>query len=137
MEKNITIRARLYETLATVNLILLIYTIFLTILGLIIRNTEVIIQSCIMYVVYFVFEYINYDSIIITNKGIKCQKYDFIPWDNLYRLEYNKNIIYIYSKDREKPFKIIYDNSEDPQEIDRAKKYILSKIKDPEKLKKK
>ena len=56
---NMSLKTRLSEVLETLTLIILLYAIFLAILGIIIKNTELIIQTCIMFVVYVIFEYLN------------------------------------------------------------------------------
>ena len=106
-EPNLVLKARLLEILETLNLIILLYSVFLIILGIIMHNSEIILQTCIMFVVYIIFEYINYDTIKITNKGIYCQKYKFLAWEDMYIVKRNSRIILIYSKNRQKPYKFI------------------------------
>ncbi len=132
---NMSVKTKLSEILDILNLIIILYAIILGILGIIISNTELIIQTCIMFVVYFIFEYFNYDTTHITVKGISNKKYGFIEWKDIYRAEKNKNIILLYTKENEKPYKITISKSEDQKEISRIYKYVLSKIKDPEKVK--
>lgn len=132
---NMSMKTKLSDVLEILNLIILLYAIFLLILGIIISNTELIIQTCIMFVVYVVFEYLNYDVTHITNKGINNKKYGFLEWKKIYRAEKKKNIIYLYTKEIEKPYKITIYRSEDEKEVSRIYKFILSKIKDPDKVK--
>ncbi len=132
---NMSIKTKLSEALEILNLIIILYAIFLAILGIIISNTELIIQTCIMFVVYFIFDYLNYDVTHITSKGISNKKYGYIEWKKIYRAEKKKNVIYFYTKENEKPYKITIYRSEDEKEVSRIYKYILSKIKDPEKVK--
>ena len=132
---NMSLKTRLSEVLETLTLIILLYAIFLAILGIIIKNTELIIQTCIMFVVYVIFEYLNYDTTNITNKGIKSKKLGFLEWKDIYRTEKKNNVIFIYTKENEKPYKITISRSEDKKEISRIYKYILSKIQGPEKIK--
>lgn len=132
---NMSIKTKLSEVLEILNLIIILYAIFLAVLGIIISNTELIIQTCIMFVVYFVFEYLNYDITHITSKGISNKKYGYIEWKKIYRVEKEKNVIYFYTKENEKPYKITIYRTEDEKEVSRIYKYILSKIKDPEKVK--
>ena len=132
---NMSMKTKLSDVLEILNLIILLYAIFLLILGIIISNTELIIQTCIMFVVYFVFEYFNYDVTHITNKGISNKRFGFLEWKRIYRVEKKKNIIYLYTKEVEKPYKITIYKSEDEKEVSRIYKFILSKIKDPEKIK--
>lgn len=132
---NMSLKTRFSEVLETLTLIVLLYAIFLAILGIVIKNTELIIQTCIMFVVYIIFEYLNYDSTQITAKGIKNKKNGTIEWKDVYRIEKKRNNIFLYTKTRKKPYKIYIYKSEDKQEISRVYKYILSKIKDPEKMK--
>ena len=134
-DTNLVLKSRLSEVLETLNLIILIYTFFLLIVGLILHNSEVILQTCIMFVVYIIFEYVNYDIVRITNKGIKCEKYGFLAWKDMYIVKKKERTIYIYSKKRQKPYKFIMKKTEDKMEIDRAYKYIISKVKAPEKVK--
>ena len=54
---NMSMKTKLSDVLEILNLIILLYAIFLLILGIIISNTELIIQTCIMFVVYVVFKY--------------------------------------------------------------------------------
>ncbi len=132
---NMSMKTKLSDVLEILNLIILLYAIFLLILGIIISNTELIIQTCIMFVVYVVFEYLNYDVTHITSKGINNKKYGFLEWKKIYRVEKKKNIIYLYTKEIEKPYKITIYRSEDEKEVSRIYKFILSKIKDPDKVK--
>ena len=132
---NMSMKTKLSDILGILNIIILLYAIFLLILGIIISNTELIIQTCIMFVVYVVFEYFNYDVTHITNKGISNKKYGFLEWKRIYRVEKKKNIIYLYTKEIKKPYKITVYRSEDEKEVSRIYKFILSKIKDPEKIK--
>lgn len=132
---NMSLKTRLSEVLGTLTLIILLYAIFLAILGIIISNTELIIQTCIMFVVYVIFEYLNHDVTQITNKGIKNKKIGSLEWKDIYRVEKKKNVISFYTKSNEKPYKIYISRSEDEKEVSRIYKYILSKIKSPEKVK--
>ena len=134
-EPNLVLKARLSEALETLNLIILLYSMFLIVLGVIIHNSEIILQACIMFVVYIIFEYINYDTIKITNKGIYCQKYRFLSWEDMCIVKRRSRIILIYSKSRQKPYKFIIKKSEDKIEVDRAYKFIISKIRETDKLK--
>lgn len=134
-ETNITLKSRLSEILETLNLIILLYTIFLVILGIAMHNSEVILQTCIMVVVYIIFEYINYDLVRISNKGIHCEKYGFLSWQDMYIVKRKERTILIYSKKRNKPYKLIMKRVEDDMEIERAYRFIISKIKTPEKIK--
>ena len=134
-EPNVILKSRLSEVLETLNLIILLYAMFLVVLGVIIHNSEVILQTCIMFVVYIIFEYINYDVIKITNKGIYCEKYKFLAWQDMYVVKKKNRIITIYTKNRKKPYKFIVKKSEDKMELERGYKYIISKVKAPEKIK--
>lgn len=136
-EPNIILKSRISELLETLNYIILIYTLFLVVLGLILHNSEVILQTCIMFVVYIIFEYINFDIIRITQKGISCEKYGFLAWQDMYVIKRKDGRFLIYSKKRKKPYKFIMKKTEDKMEIERAYKYILSQIKAPEKIKQK
>lgn len=132
---NMILKTRLSEVLRTLNLIILLYAAFLVVLGLFIHNSEVIVETCIMFVVYVIFEYLNYDTTTVTSKGIKSGKYGFIKWKDVYRIQRKERIIYIYTKEKEKPYRIIVNKSEDKLEIDRVYKYMFSKVKAPEKIK--
>ena len=134
-ETNIVLKSRLSEVLETLNLIILLYAIFLIVLGIGIKNSETVLQSCIMFVVYIIFGYMNYDIVKITEKGITCEKYSFLAWQDMYVVKRKDRIIVIYSKKRQKPYKFLFKKGEDKQEIDRAYKYILSKVRAPEKMK--
>ena len=125
---NISLKSRLSEVLETLNLIILIYAFFLIVLGVILHNSEVILQTCIMFVVCIVFEYINYDLIIITDKGLKCEKYGFLFWKDMRLIKKDNRIFYIYTKNNRKPYKLIMKKTEDNMEIERAFKFINSKI---------
>lgn len=134
-EVNINLKSRLSEILDTLNLILLIYSLFLMLLGIKLHNSEVIVQACIMIVVYIIFQYINYDTIIIMDKGVRCEKYGFISWEDMYITKRNGRTIYVYSKSKSKPYKFVIKKTEDNVELDKAYKYIFSKVNSPEKLK--
>ena len=134
-DTNIILKSRMSEVLETLNLIIVLYAFFLLILGVVLHNSEVILQTCIMFVVYIIFEYINYDLVKITNKGIKCDKYGFLTWKDMYIVKRKDRTILIYTKTRKKPYKFIMKKAEDKMEIERAYKYIISKVKAPEKIK--
>ena len=133
-ESNFVLKARLSEVLETLNLILLLYSMFLVILGIAMHNSEIILQTCIMFVVYIIFEYINNDIIKITSKGIYCRKYRFLSWEDMYIVKKKSITILIYSKNRQKPYKFVIKRGEDKLEIDRAYKYIMSKVRASDKL---
>jgi hypothetical protein len=44
-------------------------------------------------------------------------------------------MIYVYTKQKEKPYEIIIKKSEDIKEVERVYKYMLSKVKTPERMK--
>ncbi len=132
---NLMLKTRVSEALETVSLIILLYAIFLAFLGLILHNSEVIIQTCIMFVVYAIFEYINYDITYVSSRGIKCGKFKNISWKDIYRIEKKERVVLVYTKEVEKPYKIVLSKYEDSQEIAKAYKYMLSKIKTPDKVK--
>lgn len=134
-ETNIVLKSRLSEALETLNVIILCYTIFLMVFGIILHNSEVIIQTCIMFVVYIIFEYMNYDEVRITEKGLNCEKYGFLTWQDMYIVKKKERTIFIYSKKRQKPYKFIFKKTEDKMEIERAYKYIISEVRAPEKIK--
>ena len=134
-DTNIILKSKISEILETLNLIILLYTIFLIVLGIILHNSEVILQTCIMFVVYVIFEYINYDIVRITNKGINCEKYGFLAWKDMYIIKRKNRTIFVYTKKVPKPYKFIMKKTEDNTEIERAYKYIISKVKDPDKVK--
>ena len=131
-EPIVILKSKLSESLETLNLILLIYSIFLTILGVTIHNSEILLQTCIMFVVYAIFEYINYDVIKITTNGIYCEKYKFLAWKDINSANKKDRIIIVCSKDRKKSYKFIVRKNEDKVEIERGYKYIISKLKVPE-----
>ena len=120
---NMVLKTKLSEVLETLNLIILIYSIFLAILGIKFHNSELIIQTCIMFVVYVIFEFLNYDITYVTDKGVKSGKFKKIFWADVYRIQKNERTIYIYTKEREKPYKIIISKSEDSNEISKIYKY--------------
>ena len=134
-EPNVILKSRLSEVLETLNLIILLYAMFLVVLGVIIHNSEVILQTCYEVFVYVIFEYINYDVVKITDKGISCEKYNFLAWQDMYVVKKKNRIITIYTKNRKKPYKFIVKKSEDKMELERGYKYIISKVKAPEKIK--
>lgn len=134
-ETNLHLKTRLSEVLAVLDLIIIIYGIFIAILGIVISNTEAIIEACIIAVVYIIFEYLNSDVTKINSKGIKNSKYGYIDWKKIYRVQRKDNLILLYTKEKKKPYKIFVTKAEDPMEISRAYKYILSKIKSSEKIK--
>ena len=135
-DTNINLKSKLSEVLETLNYIVILYALFLLFLGMKLHNSELILQTCIMFVVYIIFDYMNYDVVKITNKGIKCTKYGFISWNDMYIVKKKHKTILIYTKARQKPYKFIIKKNEDDVEYERAYKYIISKVKTPEKVKK-
>lgn len=131
----IILKSRISEFLESLNIVILLYSIFLTGVGLYLHSSEVILQTCIMLVVYIIFEYINNDIIRITNKGINCEKYGFLNWKDMYVVRKKKRSIIIFTKTRSQPYKFIIKKTEDKMEFERAYKYIISEVKAPEKIK--
>lgn len=132
---NMVLKTKLSEILEVLNYIILVYAIFLAIIGVKFHNTELILQTSIMGITYIVFEYINFDTTTIIKKGFKSGKNGLILWDDIYRLERKNRVISVYTKLRKKPYKISVKKSEDQEEISRVYKYMLSKVKSPEKMK--
>ena len=127
-ETNMILNTKLSEKLYILNFVVLIYSIFLLILGLVLHNSELIVQTCIMFVIYVVFENINYDIMNVSKSGFKCEKYGFVNWDDLKKIERKDKVFILYSKTLEKPYKIFVNKIEDNREIDRIYKYMLSKV---------
>ena len=126
-ETSISLKTQWSEVLDTLNLILLCFGIFTTIISILIYNPELTIESCIIFVVYIIFAYINRDSTKISANGITSRKYGLIKWDNFKKIIKKNNIFYIYFDKSKNPYKFIIDKSEDKLEVERAYKYILSK----------
>lgn len=127
-DTNMVLKTKLSEVLETLNYIILGYTIFLTMLGIATHNSELIVQTGIMFVTYIIFEYINYDYTNISPKGISSQKFGFINWKDISKIKRKDRIFLVYVKEQEKPYKIIVKKVEDNIEIERVYKYMLSKI---------
>jgi len=136
-DTNIHLKFKLSALLEAVNYIILGYALFLLVVGIKLHNSELIVQICIMIAVYIIFDYINCDVIQITDKGIKCEKYGFLIWQDMYIVKKKHKTIMIYTKTRKKPYVFVIKESEDNTEYERAYKYILSKVKTPEKVKSK
>ena len=127
-EVDISLKTKWSEVLDTLNLIIVCVGIYLAIFGIIISNSELIIQSCIIYIVYTIFVYINIDVLSISNTGIYSKRYGFMEWKEFGKVDKKKNIFYIYGKNNKKLYKFIVNKSGDNIEIERAYKYMLSKI---------
>ena len=134
-DTNIHLKFKASQFLEAVNYIILGYALFLLVVGIKLHNSELIVQTCIMIVVYIIFDYINCDMLQITNKGIKCEKYGFLVWQDMYIVKKKHKTIMIYTKVRKKPYVFVIKENENDTEYERAYKYIISKVKTPEKVK--
>jgi hypothetical protein len=126
-EKNIVIKSKLSERFETINIIIFFFALFLTVVGIVIHNSEVIIQSCIMYVAVVVISFLNKDCLEIFDKGINSKKYGLIKWDDFKTIKKNGRVLLMFTRIKKNPLKIIIDESEDDIDVEKAYKYLLSK----------
>lgn len=127
-DTNMVLKTKLSGILEILNYIIFGYAIFLTILGVATHNSELIVQTGIMFVTYIIFEYINYDYTNISPKGISSQRFGFISFKDISKIKRNDRIFLIYIMEQNKPYKIIVKKVEDNIEIERVYKYMISKI---------
>lgn len=112
--------------LEVVQIIILIYAIFLFFLGIIIKNTELVIEVIIMISVVIIFNYLNKDTLIVKQEGIEIKKCYNIKYKEIEKVNMKRYMLEIRLKNSNKIKKIYFSKSEN--NIDKFIKYIMSKI---------
>lgn len=129
MNDDVILKIKDQESLEVLKLVFLIYLIFLFFFALVIRYQESVLQAFIILVFVFVVDAINSAEMIVTEKGITTRGTGFIKYSKMYRVELKKRMLYIYTRDREHPYKITFALSEDPKLVQNTYKSIDSKVK--------
>ena len=126
--EEIRIKIKKSEILSIVNLILKLFTIFIFMLGLISNSGDTVIESLIMFVVAIIFDYINNSFFTINDKGIILDDNFTFKWKDIELLSVSKSFIR-YKIVNEKIKKIEVSIKEDKMKIEKANKYVDSKLK--------
>lgn len=126
MEK-INLKIKKSGILDVIKIIIILYAIFLFFLGIIIKNTEVIIEVVIMFVVAIIFEFLNKEKLIVKEEELYIKKYGNIKYENIESLKIINNIIELKIKSKNKKYKI-YLAKNNNIEISKFNKYIIAKL---------
>ena len=129
MDDDVILKIKERESLDILKFILIFYLIFLFFFALILKYQETIIEVMLIGIFAIIVDVLNSGEIVITEKGITSKVTGFVRYSKIYRLELKSNIFYIYTREREKPYKIIFSISEDKKSIENAYKFIDSKVK--------
>lgn len=129
MYDDIVLKIKEREAFEIIKFISIFYLVFLFFLSLILKYQESIIQSLIILVFVVIIDSLNSGELIVTEKGITCKVTGFIRYSKIYRLTMKKRVLYIYTRERTKPYKIAFSVSEDPKLIENAYRFIDAKVK--------
>ena len=127
MEK-INLKIKKSAVLEVVEIIIILYAIFLFFLGIIIKNTEVVLEVMIMFVVAIIFNYLNTDFLIVKKEEIKTRKYGTILYEQIEKIKIEKYIIEIKLKNVNKKQIIYLSRSNSEDKLSKFNKYVTSKI---------
>ena len=129
MEDDIVLKIKEKESFELLKVILIFYFIFLFFLALILKYQETIIEVMLIAVFAIILDALNSGEMVITEKGITTKQTKFIRYSKIDKVEYKTRILYLYVKERKKPFKIIFSKSENQKSIENVYKFIDSKVK--------
>ena len=127
MEK-INLKIKKSAVLEVVEIIIILYAIFLFFLGIIIKNTEVVVEVMIMFVVVIIFNYLNTDFLIVKKEKIITRKYGTILYEQIEKIKIEKYIIEIKLKNVNKKQIIYLSRSNSEDKLSKFNKYVTSKI---------
>ena len=127
MEK-INLKIKKSAVLEVVEIIIILYAIFLFFLGIIIKNTEVVVEVMIMFVVVIIFNYLNTDFLIVKKEKIITRKYGTILYEQIEKIKIEKYIIEIKLKNVNKKQIIYLSHSNSKDKLSKFNKYVTSKI---------
>lgn len=127
MEK-INLKIKKSAVLEVVEIIIILYAIFLFFLGIIIKNTEVVLEVMIMFVVTIIFNYLNTDFLIVKKEKIITRKYGTILYEQIEKIKIEKYIIEIKLKNVNKKQIIYLSHSNSKDKLSKFNKYVTSKI---------
>lgn len=129
MNDDVNLRIKEQESLEVLKLIFFIYLIFLFFFALIIKYQESVLQAFIILVFVFVVDAINSGEMLVTEKGITTKRTGFIKYSKMYRVELKRRVLYIYTRDKNIPYRITLALTEDQKLVHNTFKYIDSKVK--------
>ena len=129
MKDDIILKIKEREILEIVKIISICYLVFLFFFALIIKYQETIIEALLIAVFALIIDSINSGTIEISDKGLTCKVFGFMKYNKIYRLKLKNRVLYLYTRDRQKPYKIIFSITEDIKIIEKAYKLIDSKVK--------
>lgn len=126
MEK-INLKIKKSRILEVIKIIIVVYAIFLFFLGIIIKNSEVVIEVIIMFIVAMIFEFLNKEELIVKSEELYIKKYGGIKYTDIESLKITNNIIELKIKNKSRKYKI-YLAKNNNIEISKFNKYIISKL---------
>lgn len=129
MEDDVVLKIKERESFEVIKIIAIVYLIFLFFLALILRYQESIIQALLIGVFAFVVDSINSGEMVVSEKGITAKVLGFIKYSKISKFELKNRILYVYTKENNKPYRIVFSISEDQKIIENTYKFIDSKVK--------
>lgn len=129
MDEDIVLKIKEKEALEVLKYICIIYGLFLFVLGAILQYKETVIQVTFIIVFAIIVDMLNFGEFTVTTKGIKGKNIKFIRYKDIYRTEFKDRTFIIYTITSKKPYMINFAKNEDYTEIEKAYKYIDSRVK--------
>ena len=129
MNDDIILKIKEKELFEILKIISVIYLVFLFFLALILRYQESIIQSLIILIFVIIVDALNSGEMIVTEKGITCKVTGFVKYSKIYKLTMKKRVLYVYTKERTKQYRIIFSSSEDAKIIENTYRFMDAKVK--------
>ena len=128
MIDDLVLKIKEKEVLEVLKIISIIYAVFLFFLALFLKYQESIIESLFIIVFAIIVNVLNSGEMIVTEKGITTKVTKFLKYSQVQKIIFKNRILYVYTKDRNKPYRIVFSIYEDKKLINKAYYYIDSKI---------
>ena len=122
------IRVRKSEIMSVLNILLVLCSIVVFLVGAIYHYTEPVIFSLFMIVAAIVFNYYNDSDFIITERGTIIDSKGTFKWEDIELLNIEKRHI-VFKIVNEKTMKFAINKNEDKKKISNALKFVNSKIR--------
>lgn len=129
MDEDIVLKIKEKEVLEVLKYICIIYSVFLFTLSAILQYQETIIQVTFIIVFAIIIDMLNLGEFVVFTKGIKSKAIKFIRYKDIYRTEFRDRTFVIYTRTSKRPYRINFAKNEDYIDIEKAYKYIDSRVK--------
>ena len=126
--ENISLKIKKSLVLETVQIIIILYAVFLFFLGIIIKNTEVVIEVIIMLSIAIIFNYLNKEKLVVKKDELLISEKKSIKYVNIENITIKNYVLQIKIKEVEKPLKIFFSRNTSKNDISKFYKYVTSKI---------